>query len=607
MKAEGVTGPAPLSGEIARLADHEQRRTFFRRRPELVRVDLVETMCSEVTRLFGVDLEQARGLADTARWLAEALDDDASRARSARATANVAQSLGDSEDAHRLYRRALDLFEELGADLEAAVTRSSALSNLAFLGRHNLVSKWYEDARGTFERLGDRRRLATLENNAGMIHGRQDRWERALESYRFACEESRRLDRPQDVAICLRNVAVCQINLHDFAAALEAYEEGRAFCQEHGLTRVLLQIDYNIAYLYYLRGEYTRAIQLFQAARRECEAAEDEYHTALCDLDMAEIYLELNLVDEAASLARAAVTTFERLKISYEGAKALTFRAIAVSRLGRGTDALQPILEQSLQPILEQSLQPILEAVTTGEAEAVALGSQVAVLLDQESVADFESMELPAYFGHGTMVAGLVRLAAPGAAIMPLRVFNGSGSAHLFDIIRAIYYAVDHGAGVINMSFSMPEHSTELQRAIQYARAHGVVCVASAGNQGERTQVYPAAFSASVGVAATTLDDQLSEFSNYGSALVDLAAPGSGIVSTYPGGLFGAGWGTSFSAPLVAGAAALIHHQHAGGDVAAFQGLVHDLRRGSETIQDLAGDIGSGRLDVAATVAAAGQ
>ncbi len=267
--------------------------------------------------------------------------------------------------------------------------------------------------------------------------------------------------------------------------------------------------------------------------------------------------------------------------------------------------SLQPILEQSLQPILEQSLQPILEAVTAGEAEAVSLGSSIAVLLDQASVAEFEGMALPPYFGHGTMVAGVVRLAAPGAAIMPLRVFNGSGSAHLFDIIRAIYYAVDHGAGVINMSFSMPEDSAELKRAVKYARSRGVVCVASAGNQGENAVVYPAAYSASVGVAATTLDDQLSDFSNYGSSLVDLAAPGSGIVSTYPGGVFGAGWGTSFSAPLVAGAVALIHSLNSGGDAAAFQGLVHDLRQGSVTIQDLAGDVGSGRLDVLGTVSAA--
>ncbi len=340
-----IGAPArPWLEEVAALETDGERRDFFALRGELMRADRIAALCAEVSRLFGVDLEGAQRLAEAARWLAETLDDDAGRALSDRAAANVAQSLGDSEEAHRLYRRALDRFEGTGAELEAAVTRSSALSNLALLGRHNLVTRWYQDARETFERLGDRRRLATLENNAGMIHGRQDRWEKALESYRFACAELRRLDRPQEVAICLRNVAVCQINLHDFAAALEAHEEARAYCLEHGLTRVLLQVDYNIAYLYYLRGEYTRAIRLFQTARRDCEVAEDDYHVALCDLDLAEIYLDLNLAGEAASLARAAFTTFERLKIHYEGAKALTFEAIALSRRGRATEALELLL-----------------------------------------------------------------------------------------------------------------------------------------------------------------------------------------------------------------------------------------------------------------------
>ena len=62
--------------------------------------------------------------------------------------------------------------------------------------------------------------------------------------------------------------------------------------------------------------------------------------------------------------------------------------------------------------------------------------------------------QLPAAFGHGTMVAGIVHLVAPTAQIMPLKAFTADGTSRTFDIVRAIYYAVDHGARVINMSFS---------------------------------------------------------------------------------------------------------------------------------------------------------
>ena len=338
-------GPLPqIPDKLATLAENSQRRDFFQSHPELLTSEVVECLTEDVSRLFGVDLEKARDLTGTAQWIAEAIGDELSLARTTRTAANVAHSLGDTEGAQALYRAALAGFEDLGECREAAVTRSSALSNLAFLGEHIQVTEWYEAARETLERLRDRRCLATLQNNYGIILGRQDRWEEALDCYTFARQEFLRCGRVHDFAICLRNIAVCHINLHDFTAAMLSYEEDRAFCIEHGLDRILLQVDYNIAYLYYLRGEYTRAIQLFQAARRDCEAAGDEYHTALCDLDQAEIYLDLNLVEEAASLARSAFTTFDRLKIPYETAKALTFRAIASSRQGRASNALDLLL-----------------------------------------------------------------------------------------------------------------------------------------------------------------------------------------------------------------------------------------------------------------------
>ena len=76
---------------------------------------------------------------------------------------------------------------------------------------------------------------------------------------------------------------------------------------------------------------------------------------------------------------------------------------------------------------------------------------------------------------------GLIHLVAPTAQIMPLKAFQADGSANLSDVIRAIYYAVDHNAKVINMSFSVRNPSAPLVQAIQYASSHGVISIASAG------------------------------------------------------------------------------------------------------------------------------
>jgi subtilisin family serine protease len=160
-------------------------------------------------------------------------------------------------------------------------------------------------------------------------------------------------------------------------------------------------------------------------------------------------------------------------------------------------------------------------------------------------------------FGHGTMTAGIVHLVAPTAQIMPLKAFSSDGTGYLSDIIQATYYAAQHGSKVISMSFSLDSSSAEMTSAIRYASNKGIICVASAGNDGADIVVYPAGISGVMGVASTSDLDTRSSFSNYGSD-VWVAAPGEAIVSTYPYGTYSAGWGTSFSAPFVSGTAALL-------------------------------------------------
>ncbi len=185
------------------------------------------------------------------------------------------------------------------------------------------------------------------------------------------------------------------------------------------------------------------------------------------------------------------------------------------------------------------------------------VNSSTVAVLDQSTAAIVDQPGFAA-FGHGTMVAGIVHLVSPRARIMPLKAFKANGQGYASDVIRAVYWAVSRKASVLNMSFSMTASSYELKQALDFAISHRATCVAAAGNSGSHVLVYPAAYSNTMGVASTDMLDRRSSFSNYGNDLVWVAAPGEGIISTYPFSTYAAGWGTSFSAPFVSGTAALL-------------------------------------------------
>jgi subtilisin family serine protease len=199
----------------------------------------------------------------------------------------------------------------------------------------------------------------------------------------------------------------------------------------------------------------------------------------------------------------------------------------------------------------------------------------------------------PAY-SHGTLCAGIIAVVAPDSMIMPLRAFDDQGSADIFTLAKAIRYAVQQGAQVINMSFGTLQNSQTLKSAVTYAQDRNVILVASAGNNDTSAPQYPAAFNGVLTTAATDLLDKKASFSNYGS-VVYVDAPGTNIFSSYPGGYYSIASGTSFSAPTIAGTAALIRSLNAAGvanSIAA--GAINIDAQNPNYVQQL----GYGRIDV---------
>ena len=330
-----------LFGRIAELADDASRKSFFARRRRPPRAAFVRRLIEAVVPHGRVDTRGALHLAESAVFLARRLRDREILALSLRAKANALNLAGKNQLAVETYRQALELFESLKNEGEIARTLSASLQALIMLGEYDCAISFAGRAREIFTRFADYRRLARLDNNVGNIYHRQDRFEEALACYQRSYQALLPAGDSEELAIALNNISLCLISLNDFPRALASYQQIRNYCNEHKLPLLRSQADYNIAYLYYFRGEYSRAIEMLRATRDQAEKLGDEYVSALCYLDLSEIYLELNLSAEALDGAEQAAARFKKLGIGYEEAKALANAAIALSHTGKAAQALE--------------------------------------------------------------------------------------------------------------------------------------------------------------------------------------------------------------------------------------------------------------------------
>jgi subtilisin family serine protease len=186
--------------------------------------------------------------------------------------------------------------------------------------------------------------------------------------------------------------------------------------------------------------------------------------------------------------------------------------------------------------------------------------------------------------GHGTHVAGIIGAIADGkngvsgvahrVSIMAVKYYSDAnpGPVNLRNTVRALNYAIDHGAKVINYSGGGPEFSEDEYLAMKRAEAKGVLVVSAAGNEHQNTDLpgnayYPAAYRLSnmISVASTDIHNNMLASSNWGKQNVDVAAPGENIFSTLPvrTGKYGSMSGTSQATAFVSGMAALLLSQDA--------------------------------------------
>lgn len=336
--APSAASATSLSEVVTSLLGGLSCQDCISRYPFVVTASGIENLYAIVLQLARENLQRAHTLAEATLRIAQHLGDPRGLGLALRAHANVLYLQGQHQAAIEHYQQAVESFLHANAGNgdpeEVARTRSSAIQTLAYLARYEDALHWGEQARAVFEAHGDQVRLARLDGNLANLYFRLDRFQEALSSYERARDAFRQCGSPQDIAAVLGNLATCYISVGRFHDALSTYREAREHNAKHGFSLLVAQADYNIAYLHLQQGDHREAMRLYADARRHSAAVGDFYHATLCDLDQAEMMLELNLLDEAERLARLAAKGFRKLEMRYERAKASAFLAISLARRG---------------------------------------------------------------------------------------------------------------------------------------------------------------------------------------------------------------------------------------------------------------------------------
>jgi CHAT domain-containing protein len=322
-----------LAEQLMALSRSEEFNRMLRYRREPINSSVVRRLKDEVARLIRADIHRAVRLAEVTRAAAALCDDPVGLALAHHACAMAMDFSGQYDEAVELYRQAEAIYAQLGRAVEAARVARARISPLLCLGRYEEALRVAAKAREVFQRHGETSLLAQVEVNVGCIYHRLDQYREALTFFQRAEETFARQQDEFGLAHARFNAANQYTQLNEFEKALTLYQQAQEGYERLNMPQMVNQTEYSIAWLYFLRGRLQDSLKLFVKARLRAGELGDRPLEALCDLDLAEIYLQLNTYEDALEAARLAAEKFEQLKMNYEYAKAKMYLGIVHTHL----------------------------------------------------------------------------------------------------------------------------------------------------------------------------------------------------------------------------------------------------------------------------------
>ncbi|HET9219514.1 MAG TPA: CHAT domain-containing protein [Terriglobia bacterium] len=328
--------PEEYLAGLAQIRDAAQQRAYISSSNVVPSLGHVEALSQKIREIGWKDLSLAEALAESNRYLASQINTPAAWGYATRSTAQVLHMMRKCVEAQPLFEQAVKLFSEAGLMPEAGRTTVTVMENLMYLGRYEEALRLAGPARAALEKVGDTRYLALIEVSLGNLYYRLRRYGESLEHYSLADEGC---TDPDIVAAIGLGRAHVLTGMNRFDEALEAYETTRQHCEQHGLSLWVDIVDRGMSTVYLHRGNLTASLHILDQLRHKHEAANDPRRVALCDIDRAHIYSQLNLFEDASAVAGRAFETFQKLGNRFESALSLTTQGVAEFKLAHNTEA----------------------------------------------------------------------------------------------------------------------------------------------------------------------------------------------------------------------------------------------------------------------------
>jgi CHAT domain-containing protein/tetratricopeptide (TPR) repeat protein len=250
------------------------------------------------------------------------------------------------------YRQAIPAFEAAGENQRAARMRLGFISSLTLTSQSREALAVAAEAEQVFRESGDNASLAKLATNLGAVYQRLDNYDRAIQCHFEAAELFSKIGDERALAQAYLNLGSTLCFQDRFAESEEMYARCDEIAARLNWPDLRAHAAYNKAYVYFLSGRLSQALIMYRDARQMFVNDGSQLHASLCDLDEAEIYVQLRLPQDALVLAQAAAKAFADLDMPYEQGKALVFGAVALTQKRQFGDALTTFKEA--QSVLKQ-------------------------------------------------------------------------------------------------------------------------------------------------------------------------------------------------------------------------------------------------------------